>query len=50
MITNLAAGISPHPLSHPEVEDAGKAAEPVISELLAKIVLALLTTKLETAL
>ena len=41
LITNLAAGISPHPLSHQEVIDAGKAAEPVISELLAKIVLAL---------
>jgi purine-nucleoside phosphorylase len=41
LITNLAAGISPHPLSHQEVVDAGKAAEPVISELLAKIVLAL---------
>jgi len=41
LITNLAAGISPHPLSHQEVVDAGNAAEPVISELLAKIVLAL---------
>lgn len=41
LITNLAAGISPHPLSHQEVVDAGKSAEPVISELLAKIVLAL---------
>ena len=41
LITNLAAGISPHPLSHQEVVDAGKAAEPVISELVAKIVLAL---------
>ena len=41
LITNLAAGISPHPLSHQEVVDAGKAAEPIISELLAKIVLAL---------
>ena len=41
LITNLAAGISPHPLSHQEVVDAGKDAEPVISELLAKIVLAL---------
>jgi purine-nucleoside phosphorylase len=41
LITNLAAGISPHPLSHQEVVDAGKAAEPVISALLAKIVLAL---------
>jgi len=41
LITNLAAGISPHPLSHQEVVDAGKAAEPVISALLAKIVHAL---------
>ena len=41
LITNLAAGISPHPLSHKEVVDSGKAAEPVISALLAKIVLAL---------
>lgn len=41
LITNLAAGISPHPLSHQEVIDAGEAAAPVISELLAKIVLAL---------
>jgi purine-nucleoside phosphorylase len=41
LITNLAAGISPHPLSHQEVVDAGKTAEPVISALLAKIVLAL---------
>jgi purine-nucleoside phosphorylase len=41
LITNLAAGISPHPLSHQEVVDAGTAAEPVISALLAKIVLAL---------
>ena len=38
LITNLAAGISPHPLSHTEVIDAGKAAEPVISKLLADIV------------
>ena len=38
LITNLAAGISPHPLSHQEVIDSGKAAEPVISKLLADIV------------
>ena len=37
LITNLAAGISPHPLSHQEVIDSGKAAEPVISQLLADI-------------
>ena len=38
LITNLAAGISPHPLSHQEVIDSGTAAEPVISKLLADIV------------
>lgn len=41
LITNLAAGISPEPLSHQEVIDAGRAAEPVISALLAKIVAAI---------
>ena len=38
LITNLAAGISPTPLSHAEVIEAGRAAEPVISDLLARIV------------
>ncbi len=38
LITNLAAGISPKPLSHAEVLQAGQDAEPVISELLARIV------------
>ena len=38
LITNPAAGISPTPLSHTEVIEAGRAAEPVISALLAKIV------------
>ncbi|GAB3384824.1 purine-nucleoside phosphorylase [Humibacter soli] len=38
LITNLAAGISPTPLSHAEVIEAGKSAEPVISDLLARIV------------
>jgi purine-nucleoside phosphorylase len=38
LITNLAAGISPHPLSHQEVIESGKAAEPLISRLLANIV------------
>jgi len=38
LITNLAAGISPHPLSHQEVINSGKSAEPVISKLLADIV------------
>ena len=41
LITNLAAGISPKPLSHQEVIDAGIAAEPRISRLLAEIVKAL---------
>lgn len=41
LITNLAAGISPHPLSHQEVVAAGKQAGPVISKLLAEIVHAL---------
>jgi purine-nucleoside phosphorylase len=38
LITNLAAGISIHPLSHQEVLDVSKSAEPVISKLLADIV------------
>ena len=38
LITNLAAGIQKTPLSHSEVIQAGKDAEPVISALLAKIV------------
>jgi len=41
LITNLAAGISPDPLSHEEVIEAGQMAEPMISALLAKIVAAL---------
>jgi purine-nucleoside phosphorylase len=41
LITNLAAGISPTPLSHAEVIEAGQSAEPVISALLARIVAAL---------
>jgi purine-nucleoside phosphorylase len=41
LITNLAAGISPTPLSHAEVIEAGKSAESVISALLARIVAAL---------
>src|SRR5690606_5282571 len=38
LITNRAAGTSPEPLSHAEVLQAGKDAEPVISQLLARIV------------
>lgn len=41
LITNLAAGISPDPLSHAEVLQAGKDAEPVIADLLARVVAAL---------
>ncbi|ROQ36675.1 purine-nucleoside phosphorylase [Frondihabitans sp. PhB188] len=41
LITNLAAGISPEPLSHAEVLEAGRTAEPVISDLLARVVAAL---------
>jgi len=38
LVTNLAAGISPVPLSHAEVLEAGVAAGPRISALLAEIV------------
>lgn len=38
LVTNLAAGISPVPLSHAEVIEAGQAAAPRISRLLAEIV------------
>jgi purine-nucleoside phosphorylase len=38
LVTNLAAGISPLPLSHEEVLEAGAKAGPVISDLLARIV------------
>jgi hypothetical protein len=38
LITNLAAGISPHPLSHQEVIDARKSAERVVSKLMTDIV------------
>ena len=38
LVTNLAAGISPEPLSHEEVLEAGRAAGPRISALLAQIV------------
>ena len=41
LITNLAAGISPAPLSHEEVVEAGRLAEASISSLLAKIIYAL---------
>ncbi|HEY3438186.1 MAG TPA: purine-nucleoside phosphorylase [Actinotalea sp.] len=37
LVTNLAAGISPVPLSHGEVIEAGQAAAPRISRLLAEI-------------
>lgn len=38
LVTNLAAGISPAPLSHAEVLEAGRAAGPRISRLLAGII------------
>lgn len=38
LVTNLAAGISPTPLSHDEVVEAGRAAAPRIGKLLADIV------------
>jgi len=38
LVTNLAAGISPVPLSHEEVLEAGHAAGPRISKLLADII------------
>ncbi|GAA4686944.1 purine-nucleoside phosphorylase [Frondihabitans cladoniiphilus] len=41
LITNLAAGIQKTPLSHQEVIQAGREAEPVISDLLARVVKAL---------
>lgn len=37
LVTNLAAGISPEPLSHREVIEAGTAAAPRIGELITKI-------------
>jgi len=41
LITNLAAGIQKTPLSHAEVIEAGRDAEPVISDLLARVIGAL---------
>ncbi|WP_336646742.1 purine-nucleoside phosphorylase [Microbacterium sp. USHLN186] len=41
LITNLAAGIQQTPLSHAEVIEAGRAAGPVISALLARVIEAL---------
>ncbi|MDR2294980.1 MAG: purine-nucleoside phosphorylase [Microbacterium sp.] len=38
LITNLAAGIQTTPLSHAEVIEAGREAEPVISDLLARVI------------
>ncbi|GAA5205782.1 purine-nucleoside phosphorylase [Microbacterium kyungheense] len=38
LITNMAAGIQTTPLSHQEVIDAGREAEPVISSLLAHVI------------
>ena len=41
LITNMAAGIQTTPLSHAEVLEAGRNAEPVISSLLARVIGAL---------
>jgi purine-nucleoside phosphorylase len=41
LVTNLAAGISPEPLNHQEVLDAGRAAAPRLRQLLAGIAAAL---------
>jgi purine-nucleoside phosphorylase len=41
LITNLAAGIQTTPLSHAEVLEAGRIAEPVIADLLARVAAAL---------
>ncbi|MGZ0711457.1 purine-nucleoside phosphorylase (plasmid) [Coraliomargarita sp. W4R53] len=41
LITNMAAGIQTTPLSHQEVIESGRAAEPVISSLLARVIGAL---------
>ncbi len=41
LVTNLAAGIQTTPLSHEEVLEAGRAAEPVVSALLADVIGAL---------
>lgn len=38
LITNMAAGIQTTPLSHEEVMEAGQAAGPVISSLLARVI------------
>ncbi|WP_404431751.1 purine-nucleoside phosphorylase [Microbacterium lacus] len=38
LITNMAAGIQTTPLSHQEVIEAGRDAEPVISSLLARVI------------
>lgn len=38
LITNMAAGIQTTPLSHHEVIEAGQQAEPVISDLLARVI------------
>lgn len=41
LITNMAAGIQTTPLSHQEVIESGREAEPVISSLLARVIGAL---------
>ena len=41
LVTNLAAGISPEPLNHQEVLEAGREAAPRLRQLLAGIAAAL---------
>ena len=41
LVTNLAAGVKSTPLSHAEVLEAGRRAEPVIGDLLARVIGAL---------
>jgi purine-nucleoside phosphorylase len=38
LVTNLAAGVKTTPLSHREVLEAGRAAEPIIGALLARVI------------
>jgi purine-nucleoside phosphorylase len=38
LVTNLAAGLSPHPLSHGEVLAAGKASAARMADLMTRII------------
>ena len=44
VVTNLAAGISPHPLSHDEVAEAGRSAADRLERLLSGVIAGLLPT------